>query len=122
MKTQDRVYESVHRVLYGGMIASTLLFAVGIAAALWRRERVPLDAAWIRAHYHTSAILHGLATFEPMTIMMLATALLILTPVARVAVSIYVFARDGDRKFVLVTSLVAAIMVATLFLARAGLT
>jgi len=38
--------------------------------------------------------------------MMLAIALLILTPVTRVLVSIYVFYIDDDRKYVVVTGLV----------------
>jgi len=122
VKTQANVYERVHAVLYGGMLASTALFVVGVAAALRRHERVPLDAAWIRQHYALSAIGHGLATFDPTTILLLATALLILTPITRVVVSIYAFAHDGDRRFVLVTSIVALVMVAAVVLARLGLT
>lgn len=122
MKTQDNVYAFVHRVLWVGMIVSTVLFVVGIGAALRRREHVPLDAAWIRSHYHLASIGHGIVTMDPTTLMMIATALLIFTPCARVGVSIYAFAVDRDRKFVVVTSIVAAVVVATLFLARAGLT
>ena len=122
MKSQSNVYEVVHKVLFGGMLASTTLFVVGIAAALRSRQRVPLDPAWIRSHYHASSIGHGIVTMDPTTIMMLATALLVLTPVARVGVSIWAFAKDGDRKFVVVTSIVAIVMLAAIFLVRAGLT
>ena len=122
MKTQDNVYVGVYRVLHAGMLASTLLFVIGIGAALRRRERIPLESAWIREHYHLASIGHGIKTMDPTTIMMIATALMILTPAARVAVSIYAFAVDRDRKFVFVTSVVAVIMIATLFLAHAGLT
>ncbi|HEY1955391.1 MAG TPA: DUF1634 domain-containing protein [Polyangiaceae bacterium] len=122
MKTQDNVYRVVHRVLHGGMIASTVLFVIGIGAALRRRQHVPLDAAWIRGHYRLSSIGHGIVTMDATTIMMIATALMILTPAARVLVSIWAFWVDRDRKFVVVTSIVALIMMATLVLAGAGLT
>ena len=121
MKTQQNVYAGVHRVLWLGMVASTGLYAVGIAAALRRRERIPLDSAWIREHYHLDRVVHGFVTMEPTSIMLVATVLLILTPVARVFVSIGAFARDRDWKFVLVTSIVAVVMAATLVLAHFGL-
>ena len=121
MKAQDNVYGVVQHVLQGGMVASTVLFVIGIGAALRRHERIPLDAAWIREHYRLAAIRHGLATLDPTTLMMLATAILILTPMVRVAVSIWAFAVDRDYKFVVVTSIVALVMIATVFLAHAGL-
>ena len=121
MKTQDNVYVGVYRVLHGGMLASTTLFIVGIGAALRRRETIPLDAAWIREHYRLSSIGHGIVSMDPTTIMMIATALMILTPAARVLVSIWAFWVDRDRKFVVVTSIVALVMLATLLLAKAGL-
>ena len=121
MKAQDNVYGVVQHVLQGGMVASTALFVIGIGAALRRHERIPLDAAWIREHYRVASIGHGLASMDPTTLMMLATAILILTPTVRVAVSIWAFAVDRDYKFVVVTSIVALVMIATVFLAHAGL-
>lgn len=121
MNPQAGVYRRVHDVLYVGMIASTAFYVVGIVVALVRGGRVPLDPAWIRERYHVAAIEHGIVTLDPVVLMMIATALLILTPVVRVGVSIYAFARAGDRKFVGVTCVVALVMVATLVLARVGL-
>ena len=51
---------------------------------------------------------------------MIATVLLILTPVARVIVSIYAFLVDRDRKYVIVTSIVLAIMILTVILGMFG--
>lgn len=122
MKRQDDVYAGVHRVLAVGMVASTALYVVGIAAALRAHERLRFDTGWLREHYHLRPLLRGLAAMEPTSIMLVATVLLILTPVARVLVSIAIFARDGDRKFVLVTTAVAVVMATTVLLSRFGLT
>lgn len=117
----DNVYADVYRVLLAGMIVSTTLFAVGVVMALLRPRYIPLSASWIRQQYNWHVFLHGLATADPTTLMMLATALLILTPVARVVVSIYVFYIDHDFKYVVVTSLVFLVMVMTVILSRLGL-
>ncbi len=117
----DNVYADVYRVLLAGMVLSTLLFAAGVILALLHPTYVPLSAAWVRQQYHWSAFIHGLATGNPGTLMMLATILLILTPVTRVVVSIYVFYVDHDFKYVVVTSIVFLVMVLTVILSRLGL-
>jgi uncharacterized membrane protein len=117
----DNVYADVYRVLLGGMIVSTALFAVGVVRALLNPHFVPLSTAWIREQYHWGIFLHGMATADPGTLMMLATVLLILTPVARVLVSIYVFYIDHDRKYIVVTGLVFLVMVLTVILSHFGL-
>jgi len=47
----DNVYADVYRVLLGGMIVSTTLFAVGIIRALLGPRFVPLSASWVRQQY-----------------------------------------------------------------------
>ncbi len=118
---QDNVYAGVYYVLQGGMIVSTALFIVGLVRGMMLHTYFPLTPDWIKQHYHWEAVKSGLAALDPTTLMMLATVLLILTPVARVIVSIYVFAVDHDRKYVLVTSIVLAVMVLTFVLSRFGL-
>lgn len=116
------MYADVYRVLIGGMIVSTCLFVVGVIAAMIHPQYIPLSAAWIRGSYHWSVFIHGLLSFNPTSFMMLATLLLILTPVVRVLVSIYAFYVDRDYKYVAVTSLVFFIIVLTIILSRLGLT
>jgi uncharacterized membrane protein len=117
----DNVYADVYRVLLAGMVVSTLLFAVGVILALLHPTYVSLSPAWVRQQYHWQTFIHGLATANPGTFMMLATVLLILTPVSRVLVSIYVFYVDHDRKYVIVTSIVFLVMVLTVILSHLGL-
>jgi uncharacterized membrane protein len=118
---EENVYADVYRVLLIGMIVSTLLFAAGVILALLHPTYVPLSASWIQQHYHWNVFWHGITTGDPGTLMMLATILLILTPVSRVLVSIYVFYIDHDRKYVVVTSIVFLVMVLTVILSRLGL-
>jgi uncharacterized membrane protein len=115
------VYTDVYKVLLGGMIVSTALFAAGIVRALLKPQFVPLTPEWIKEHYHGRVIVEGLRSFDPTVIMMIATALLILTPIVRVIVSVYAFAVDGDRKFVMVTWMVLSVFVLTVVLGLFGL-
>jgi uncharacterized membrane protein len=115
------VYADVYKVLLGGMLVSTALFLVAIVKALLRPEFVPLTPEWVKQHYHWAAIAHGVLSFDPTVIMLIATVLLILTPIARVLVSVYAFWVDGDRKFVLVTLVVLLVIILTVVLGLFGL-
>lgn len=119
--SEQNVYAGVYQVLFAGMLVSTGMFIVGIVTALQRPEFIPLTPEWIKQHYHWSAIVRGIASFDPTVIMMIATVLLILTPVARVVVSIYAFAVDRDYKFVVITSIVLFVMGVAVVLGLFGL-
>ena len=115
------VYADVYKVLLAGMVVSTALFAAAIVKALLRPEFVPLTPEWIKQQYHWSVIVHGIATFDPTVMMLLATALLVLTPIARVVVSVYAFRVDHDRKFVIITLIVLLVIILTVVLGLFGL-
>ncbi|HVA95701.1 MAG TPA: DUF1634 domain-containing protein [Candidatus Dormibacteraeota bacterium] len=118
--TEKNVYTDVYRLLIAGMLASTIFFVIGLILALLHPQSFSLSADWIRHQYQWSVIRHGLATGDPMIFLMIATVLLILTPVARVIVSIYAFFVDGDTKYVVVTSIVLGIMILTVILGIFG--
>ncbi|MBZ5569537.1 MAG: DUF1634 domain-containing protein [Acidobacteriia bacterium] len=115
------VYAGVYRVLLVGMLVSTAMFVLGVVRALMLRTHFPLTPEWVRQHYHVSDVVHGLAALDPFALMLVASLLLILTPVLRVVVSIYAFWVDHDWKYVGVTSIVLAVMVLTFVLSRFGL-
>ncbi len=119
--TEENVYSGVYHVLLVGMTISTVLFVIGIVRALMLRQNIPLTVAWVESHYSVAAVAHGLRTLDPTVLMMIATAVLILTPVCRVVVSIHAFAVDRDRNFVVVTSVVFVVMVLTVILGLLGL-
>ncbi len=118
---EENVYQDVYRVLLAGMFVSSALFAVGLGLALIHPVHYPLGADWVRSHYHLGVIWHGLRSFDPFTLMMLATALLILTPVLRVIISIFAFLVDRDWKYVVFTSVVFVVIVLSVVLSHFGL-
>ncbi|HVB26165.1 MAG TPA: TSUP family transporter [Ktedonobacteraceae bacterium] len=61
------------------------------------------------------AVWSGLLTLQPQAVITLGLLLLIATPVMRVAVSTAVFLVEKDRKFVIITLLVLAILLFSLF-------
>ena len=121
VQAEANVYADVYRLLIGGMILSNVLFAAGILLALLHPRFIPLTAQWIKAQYHWATLSHGLSSGDPISLMLLATVLLILTPVARVVVSIAAFAADRDHKYVVITSVVMFVMLLTVLLGLLGL-
>lgn len=119
--TEENVYSVVYYALLGGMIVSSILFAIGIIRALMHPAYYPLDPAWVRSHYSFSWVMHGLVALDPVALMMAGAVLLILTPVARVIVSIYAFSVDRDFKFVVITGIVFLVMVLTVVAGLLGL-
>ncbi|MGH9393983.1 MAG: DUF1634 domain-containing protein [Terriglobales bacterium] len=112
------VYAVVHRALLWGMVASTALYAAGVLRALQHPAVIPLDHAY---QLGWSQTWRGLAALDPTSLMLAATVLLILTPVARVALACLAFARDRDRAFVAVTGAVLGVIALTVVLGRLGL-
>jgi len=120
-KAEDKIYADVYDVLMAGMVISNILFVGGLALALIHPHFIPLTRAYVLRDYHWRTVMHGLASFRPVTIMMVATLLLILTPVSRVLISIYAFHTGGDHKYVIVTGIVFVVIVVTVLLGLLGL-
>lgn len=118
---EQNVYADVYRILLVGMVLSSACFAVGLARALVHPQYVPLTSDWVKQQYRASTIFSNLLHANAETLMMVATVLLILTPVARVVVSIYAFWVDRDHKYVVVTSIVLLVMILAVVLAHFGL-
>ena len=119
--TEQNVYAIVYKVLLGGMLVSTAIYVVAIVRALLHPEYISLTPEWLKHYYHWSVLANGIISLDPTALMLIATALLILTPVTRVAVSIYAFTVDRDAKFVAVSSIVLFVMIITVVLGRFGL-
>ncbi len=62
-----------------------------------------------------SKIVHGVATLNPESIIMLGLLVLIATPVARVGMCIVGFIFERDRLYVVISSIVLAILLYSLF-------
>lgn len=114
-----RIYPAVHHALLIGMAISTALFAIGVTLALLHVRSGPfvVDAS---RHYDLHNFIPGLLTLDPVAIMVLATIVLISTPISRVFVALYAFIREGDRPFTWITLFVVAALAVTLFLGLTG--
>ena len=62
----------------------------------------------------------GLGQGDPLAILALGLIVLLLTPVARVAISIFAFARERDWLYVGITTLVLLILLMSFLLGRGG--
>jgi uncharacterized membrane protein len=112
------VYAAVYHALFYGMLVSTVLYALGVVSALRHPMTIPLDQPF---HQSWSQVLRGLVHLDPVSLMLTATVLLILTPVTRVAVACAAFLADGDRKFAAVTAVVLGVIALTVVLGSLGL-
>jgi uncharacterized membrane protein len=121
MAEEQNVYAGVYHMLIAGMIVSNILFVVGIVLALIHPQYFPLSTSWVREQYHAGLVFHGLMHGQATSYFLLGTLLLILTPVARVIVSIHAFWVDQDRKYVAVTSTVLIVMIVTVILGVFGI-
>jgi uncharacterized membrane protein len=121
LESEQNVYADVYRLLVAGMVVTNILFVIGLVIALVHPRYFPLSAEWVRSQYHWRTVIHGLAHGNPTSYLMLASLLLIATPVARVMVSIYAFFVDRDYKYVAITGLVLLVILLTIFLGTLGL-
>lgn len=65
-------------------------------------------------------VARGLREWRGQAVIAAGLLVLIATPVLRVAVSILAFWQEGDRKFVLITSVVLALLLASFLLGKVG--
>ena len=105
----------ISRVLQFGVVLSMSVVAVGVA--LWSRA-----AQAGAGSYPTTigGVWAGAAAGQPLAVIQVGLLLLILTPVIRVAASVLVFARDGDRPFTIITVTVLALLLCGIFLGTGG--
>lgn len=65
-------------------------------------------------------IVHGVFALKPYAVILTGLFLLILTPVFRVGVSVFLFIRERDFAYVGITALVFVILIISLLLGKAG--
>jgi len=113
---------AVSFVLRFGVILSASVIILGLALLVAQGGQGALgDVAAVRSFPHSpAAVWAGLLALDPVAVVTLGLILIILTPISRVAVSIVAFAIEGDRRYVAVTALVLAILLASLVLGKGG--
>ena len=107
------VERMVHAVLLGGVAVSVALMLAGLALLAVRGGPMP-------NHVETPGELaRGLVALRPAAYLSLGLIVLIATPFVRVAGCIVAFAREHDRRYVLITSTVLAVMCLSVLLGKA---
>jgi len=103
----------VHRVLFVGLILSATLLVLGLIVWLARGSTLPPRVSG------PARAIRDIASLQPAGFFSLGLLALILTPFVRVAGSTVVFLRAHDGRYALITAIVLAIMIASLWLGGA---
>lgn len=119
--------EIVHRtelvishVLRGGVLLSAVIISAGVIL-FYLRDAQSAHGLLDHPYPHSLAdVIGGLLLGNPIAIIALGLLLLLSTPVVRVAVSIFAFALERDWRYVVITSLVLAILIASFLLGKGG--
>jgi len=115
-------------VLRTGVVVSVIVVAVGLAISFLHHPEYLSNFSYKEltntqqyVFPHTfSGLFHSLSIGQGRGVVVLGLALLILTPVMRVAVSIFAFVYEEDPIMVVVTSFVLLMLVGSFFIGRAG--
>jgi uncharacterized membrane protein len=116
--TDERVELGVATLLRIGVYIAAVITALGGIVYLATQGSVPVDYSTFRG---TSAELHsirgiisGVLALHSQALIQLGLLLLIATPIARVALSLHGFFKQHDRTYMVVTTIVLAVLLFSL--------
>lgn len=107
-------------VLLSGVLLAAALIAAGLLGSFvvgWRGSLIGLPHAHVPIGSFGD-LAEGLAAVRPQAIAQLGLLVLVGTPIARVATSLVAFALERDRLYVVLTSIVLAILLASVLFIR----
>jgi len=130
-RAEDRIRKvelAISNLLRVGVGTSLLVVLVGTVVTFVhhphylgsRRDLVHLTKPGAEFPHTFPAVIHGVQHSQGRAMVMAGLLLLIATPVLRVAVSILAFVYQRDRTFVIITSAVLTLLVASFVLGKAG--
>jgi uncharacterized membrane protein len=113
--TDERMDNIISLLLHTGVFLSAAIVLIGgIMYIIQYRHLVP-DYRVFRGEpttlRHLGSILHGVVTFHSRSWMQFGLFVLVATPVARVAFSIFGFYKERDRTYVLLTLVVLSVLI-----------
>ncbi|MGH7591827.1 MAG: DUF1634 domain-containing protein, partial [Gemmatimonadales bacterium] len=99
-------------ILRWGVVVAAIVGALGVAGEIMVRAAATPDFRHFTgdAAIGLPAIISGVAQGHARAIMQVGIALLIATPIVRVALSLVAFARERDRTYVVITMMVLALL------------
>jgi uncharacterized membrane protein len=107
-------------VLRGGVLLSAGLLILGALLYFVRVLWGGAPANPLTFPHSLGDVFSGLGQGDPLAILTLGLIVLLLTPVARVIISIFAFAHERDWLYVAITSLVLLILLVSFLLGRGG--
>jgi len=115
----QRIENIIARLLHAGVLAAALVVIGGAIPYLAFHPRARVQYHTFHSEPEQLRTVHGIipAAFsrEPRAIMQLGLLLLIATPILRVLFSVFAFAAEGDRMYVVFTLIVLAVLLYSLF-------
>lgn len=112
--TDERMDNIISRLLRTGVILSAVIVLIGGIMYLVQYRHLVPDYRVFRGEpttlRHLGSILHGVVTFHSRSWMQLGLFVLVATPVARVAFSIFGFFKERDHTYVLLTLVVLSVL------------
>ena len=122
--TDQTIENTVSTILRTGVILSGLIVSMGGAYFLYRSGLDPVEHhQFIGQPVEDRLVVRILAGFihlRPRSIIQVGILCLIATPIVRVAYSLVGFALERDRTYVIITAIVLAILLSSLFSGAAG--
>ena len=120
---EDAIDKIVGRLLQVGVLAAGALVLLAIPFFLGRYGALPADFRVFRGEAHAlrdiSEIFAGAARLDSAALVQLGVVVLIVTPIARVALTLVAFLIRRDRTFVLLSAVVLLILLVGLISGRA---
>jgi len=117
--TDNQVEQIIGKLLRFGVTAAGMIVLVGGIVYLARHGTSAPNYGVFRGEpadlRSVTGIVKEALSIRGRGLIQLGLLLLIATPVARVAFSVFAFARQGDRTFVVVTLIVLAVLLYSLF-------
>ena len=119
--TKDYTSNIIGWILRGGVILSATIILIGFVLLLVHIEGQPGFVMSIGTSPHSfSQVWSGLKVLQPQAIIATGLLLLIATPVITITTSLVAFAIERDRRFVVITSIVLAILLASILIGKGG--
>ena len=112
-----KIERNIGKILRVGVFVSTTVIIIGILMFLLSGHSGYAEG--VRPDKFKE-ILSGLVEFKALAWLMTGLFLLILTPVLRVVASIVAFAKEGDKLYVAITTLVLIILIVAMFVGHGG--
>jgi uncharacterized membrane protein len=115
----QRVEDIIARLLRAGVLTAAFVVIAGAVLYLGSAPRTRVSYRTFHGEPEQLTTVHGIVRLafsgHALGIMQLGLLLLIATPIARVAFSVFAFAAERDRMYVLFTLIVLAVLLYSLF-------